>query len=247
MYSHGWINIWFLSCELLGALPSIIKMNYILAWYHFRVRQTGFTYQKLIQGEAHKVLQSDSTQIIDHIQKCFRQKFQCSNRPSYWTTLFFYWWRRWSYVKVKSTFLNGTMYFLTMTLLPIEMTQKAFVNESMGMTQIKEWYRCCALLICSKRWDDQQRILRWSSKKIAWCCEKKTTVFLVKRWLASSPRYRASAFIEPWAAIFVETQDCTASPASVQSRHSSLRLFDVPKIENGAQRKAVRQHRDDSE
>ena len=35
------------------------------------------------QGEAHKVLQSDSTQTIDHIQKCFRQKFQ----------------------------LNGTMYF----------------------------------------------------------------------------------------------------------------------------------------
>ena len=30
-----------------------------------------------IQGEAHKVLQSDSTQTIDHIQKCFRQKFQC--------------------------------------------------------------------------------------------------------------------------------------------------------------------------
>ena len=30
-----------------------------------------------IQGEAHKVLQSDSTQTIDYIQKCFRQKFQC--------------------------------------------------------------------------------------------------------------------------------------------------------------------------
>ena len=42
-----------------------------------------------IQGEAHKVLQSDSTQTIDHIQKCFKQKFQCSRRPSYWTTLFF--------------------------------------------------------------------------------------------------------------------------------------------------------------
>ena len=34
-----------------------------------------------IQGEAHKVLQSDSTQTIDHIQKCFRQKFQFSRRP----------------------------------------------------------------------------------------------------------------------------------------------------------------------
>ena len=48
---------------------------------------------------------------IDHIQKCFRQKFQCSRRPLYWTTLFFYRWRRWSYVKVNFTFLNGTMYF----------------------------------------------------------------------------------------------------------------------------------------
>ena len=36
-----------------------------------------------IQGEAHKVLQSDSTQTTDHTQKCFRQKFQCSRRPSY--------------------------------------------------------------------------------------------------------------------------------------------------------------------
>ena len=31
-----------------------------------------------IQGEAHKELQSDSTHTIDHIQKYFRQKFQCS-------------------------------------------------------------------------------------------------------------------------------------------------------------------------
>ena len=43
-----------------------------------------------IQAEAHKVLhQSDSTQTIDHNQKIFRQKFHCSRRPSYWTTLFF--------------------------------------------------------------------------------------------------------------------------------------------------------------
>ena len=41
-----------------------------------------------MQGED-KVLQSDSTQTINHIQKCFRQKFQCSRRPSYSTTLFF--------------------------------------------------------------------------------------------------------------------------------------------------------------
>ena len=47
-----------------------------------------------IQCEAHKVLQNDTTQTIDHIQKSFRQKFQCSRRPSYSTTLFFYRWRR---------------------------------------------------------------------------------------------------------------------------------------------------------
>ena len=69
-----------------------------------------FLGQYNIQDEAHKVLQSYSTQTIDHIQKCFRQKFQCSRRPSYSTTLFFYRWRRWSF-KVDSTFLNGTMYF----------------------------------------------------------------------------------------------------------------------------------------
>ena len=42
-----------------------------------------------VQGEAHKVLQSDRTQTIYHIQKCFRQNFQCSRRPSYSTTPFF--------------------------------------------------------------------------------------------------------------------------------------------------------------
>ena len=88
----------------------------------------------------------------------------------------------------------------------IKMIQKAFV------TQIQEWYRrfkkstsksepCqvnvdyffrlwgyCVVWICSKRSDDQQKILLWSSEKIAWCREKKTTAFLVKRWLASSSR-----------------------------------------------------------
>ena len=65
------------------------------------------------------MLQSDSTQTIDYIQKCFREKFQCSRRPSYWTTLFFYRWRRWSYVKVNSTFFKWNHVFLSMTLLPI--------------------------------------------------------------------------------------------------------------------------------
>ena len=54
-----------------------------------------------IQGEAHKVLQSDSIETIDHILECFWQKFQFSRKsPRHSTTLFFYRWRRWSYVKV---------------------------------------------------------------------------------------------------------------------------------------------------
>ena len=57
----------------------------------------------------------------------------------------------------------------------------------------------------------------------------------------------ANAFIENSAASFGETQGSTASSASVQSRHSSLRLLDVPKIEDGAQKKAVWRHREDSE
>ena len=35
------------------------------------------------------MFQSDSTKTINYIQKYFRQKFQCSRRPSYSTTLFF--------------------------------------------------------------------------------------------------------------------------------------------------------------
>ena len=51
-------------------------------------------YAPHVQGEAHKVLQSDSTQTNDHIQKIFRQKFQYPRKPSYSTTLFLYRWRR---------------------------------------------------------------------------------------------------------------------------------------------------------
>ena len=64
------------------------------------------------------MLQSDSTQTIDHIQKCFGQKFQCSRRPSNWTTLFFIGGGAEAQF-INSTFLNGTMYFFFMTLLPI--------------------------------------------------------------------------------------------------------------------------------
>ena len=44
-----------------------------------------------------------------------------------------------------------------------------------------------------------------------------------------------------------EKSTSKSEPASLQSENSYLRLLDVPKIENGAQRKAVRRHRDDSE
>ena len=36
---------------------------------------------------------------------------------------------------------------------------------------------CCALRICSKRSHDRQRILRWSSEKIAWCRDRKRPRF----------------------------------------------------------------------
>ena len=39
-----------------------------------------------IQGETHKVLQSDSTQTIDHIQKCFSVREGRHTRPPYFLT-----------------------------------------------------------------------------------------------------------------------------------------------------------------
>ena len=44
----------------------------------FRILKLYGIFSKYTQGEAHKMLQSDITQTIDHIQECFRQKFQCS-------------------------------------------------------------------------------------------------------------------------------------------------------------------------
>ena len=114
-------NIWFI---LKFSSPSIFFVEHFGDIEHFLLQEKRVTSSLIhpsvvIHGEAHKVLQSDSTQTIDHIQNCFRQKFQCLRMPSYSTTPFFYLWRRWSYVKVNSTFLNGTMYFFLMTLLPI--------------------------------------------------------------------------------------------------------------------------------
>ena len=60
----------------LLSLSKYILLNLLVIFYH-------------IQGEAHKMLQSDSTQTIHYIQKWFRQKFQCSKSSLYWTTLFF--------------------------------------------------------------------------------------------------------------------------------------------------------------
>ena len=59
------------------------------------------------------MLQSDSTQTIDHIQKCFTQKFQCSRRPSYSTTLFFIGGGAEAFQKMEPCI------FFSMTLLPI--------------------------------------------------------------------------------------------------------------------------------
>ena len=51
-----------------------IYINYLI--YEYTLQRKIY-----IQGEAHKVYTlSESTQTIDHIQKCFRKKFQCSRR-----------------------------------------------------------------------------------------------------------------------------------------------------------------------
>ena len=71
----------YLKCKLLKMIEKLTAEQILKKIYY-------------IQGQAHKVLQINSTQTIDHTQKCSRQKFQCSRRPSYWTTLFFYQRRR---------------------------------------------------------------------------------------------------------------------------------------------------------
>ncbi|GFT38234.1 histone-lysine n-methyltransferase setmar-like protein [Trichonephila clavipes] len=47
-------------------------------------------------------------------------------------------------------------------------------------------------------------------------------------------RQCSSAHIEPCATVFIKTQYCTAPPASIQSRYSSLRLLAISSIENAA-------------
>ena len=80
------------------------------------------------------------------------------------------------------------IYLLSISLHLITHTRYVRKVSDLRLDNFFRLWGCCALRICSKRSDDQQRILRWSSKKIAWCREKKTTAFLVNRWLASSPR-----------------------------------------------------------
>ena len=69
-----------------------------------------------IQDEAHKILQSDSTQTIDHIQKCFRQKLPEGRhtRPPYFLSL--------EALKLRRGqlhFFKRNHIFFFMTLLPI--------------------------------------------------------------------------------------------------------------------------------
>ena len=121
-----------------------------------------------IQGKAHKVLQSDSTQTIDQIQKCFRQKFQCSRRPSYWTTLCFYRWRRWSYVKVNSTFLNGTMYFFSIALLPI--LRRIQRPTTQGHSSHPKWleYTFSRCIYISRSSCGLERIIETLNNNLSW-------------------------------------------------------------------------------
>ena len=160
------------------------------------------------------------------------------------------------------------------------MMQKAFGNECMSKTRIKEWYNRFKGGLTSvdsdsrsgrpsttKTLDSIERVrlvieqdrrmtvrglkkdlgmpktIIWeiltSNLQITHVCAK----FIPKLLSAEQKKL----CLESCAAIFAKTQDCTAPIASVQSRHSSLRFLNVTKIENGAQRKAVRRHRHDSE
>ena len=65
------------------------------------------------------MLQSDSTRTIDHIQKCFRQKFKCSRRPSYSTPLFFISGGAEATSRLTPLFKMEPCIFFSMTLLPI--------------------------------------------------------------------------------------------------------------------------------
>ena len=72
-------------------------------FFNLTLRKIHYSKYVYIQGEAHKVVQSDGTQTIDHIQKCFRQKFQCSRRLHQGQLHFL----KWNHV------------FFSITLLPI--------------------------------------------------------------------------------------------------------------------------------
>ena len=97
MASHWkWPAVWRWECARKAGRFFFFKLFLIIVSVIKRFVLFSLKYSKLlpnfrfIQGEANIVLQSDSTQTIKHIQKCLRQKFQCSRRPSYSTTLFFY-------------------------------------------------------------------------------------------------------------------------------------------------------------
>ena len=63
------------------SLPTSLPNLTIVLRMNTSLNQETYNRGSSIKSEALKVLQSDSTQTIDHIQKCFRQKFQCSRRP----------------------------------------------------------------------------------------------------------------------------------------------------------------------
>ena len=63
-----------LKLKLRAVLWTEFFFEHALGYFQILVKKkiSLFLAHPNIQGEAHKVLQSDSTQTIDHIQKCFR-------------------------------------------------------------------------------------------------------------------------------------------------------------------------------
>ena len=137
----------------------------------------------------------------------------------------------------------------------IEMMQKAFGNECMSKTRINELYNRFKAGRTSVESDSRSG--RPSTTKtldnIEWVRlaieqDRRLTIRELENDLGTPKTTvweilnKILGMIRVCAVIFGETRDCTASPAFVQSRHSSLRLLDVPNIKNGAQRKALRRH-----
>ena len=161
------------------------------------------------------------------------------------------------------------------SLETIQIMQKAFENEYMSKTRIKEWYNRFKGGHTSV--DSDSRSGRPSTTKtldnigrVRLAIEgdrrltvrelendlgiQKTTVWEILNNILEMTRVCAvTSFFTTRTRQCIHRILCsnfgwnTRLYSSIQSRHSSLRLLDVSKIENGTQRKAFRRNRDDLE